>query len=327
MPRRPHYNPAMQIVLPGVLPPSAPIAAELAKRLPTAAPTLYAWMRQGAGTQARFDPHEHGCTPYEAWQLEQAGFHPRPGQPIGAGLGPLRGGGDEAPGEGIWIADLAHIALGTDRASLVPAEALDLTEAEGAALFETARPLFTDTPFDATPLQAYRWRVRLPDGVTWSTASPAAITGQPLSAWWAQDAAARPWRRLFNEIQMVWHDHPVNAERMARGQLPVNGVWLYGGAAPWSRARSAGPAPRVVDDLLAAFQAEDWNAWLQGLERLDADVLRPCANDKGQPATSLTLTLLGRDRRATLNLQARGALLRWLPTREQSWRTWWSPPV
>jgi hypothetical protein len=320
----------MQIVLPGALPPSAPIAEELAKRLPTAAPTLYAWMRQGAGRQAPFDPHEHGCTPFEAWQLEQSGFHPVPGQPIGAGLGPLRAwqqGHNAPPGEHVWIADLAHIALGTDRASLVPAEALDLTDAEGQALFESARPLFAGTLFDAAILQPYRWRVRMPDGISWPAASPGAVIGQPLNAWWTQDPAARPWRRLVNEIQMAWHDHHVNNERAMRGQLPVNGIWLYGGAAPWPRTPAADPAPRLADDLLTAFQAEDWGRWLQSIERLDAETLKPHADEKGRPVSPLTLTLLGRDRRATLELQPRGPLLRWLPAREHAWRTWWSPPV
>lgn len=320
----------MQIVLPGVLPPNAPIAIELAKQLPTTAPTLYTWMRLGTGCQRPFNPYEHGCTPFEAWQLEQTGFQPRPGQPMGAGLGPLRASDNamfDENDENIWIADLAHISLGTDHASLVPADALDLTNTEGMALFDTAHALFTGTPFDAMFLQPYRWRVRIPDEMAWQTASPAVVTGQPLNAWWDQDPTARPWRRLINEIQMAWHDHPVNAERTARGQLPMNGVWLYGGAAPWSCEPATTPMPRVADDLLTAFQTEDWGTWLQILERLDTAMLKPYTNDKGQPTEPLTLTLLGRDRRATLTLQPRGPLLRWLPTREQAWRTWWSPPI
>uniref|UniRef100_UPI0039EEE0A9 hypothetical protein n=1 Tax=Bordetella sputigena TaxID=1416810 RepID=UPI0039EEE0A9 len=326
-------------------------------------------MRQGTGRQARFDPHEHGCTPYEAWQLEQAGFRPVPGQPIGAGLGPFLAAdvdpgfaapagndivagaapdGDMASGrttaagsaptseptaearEPVWIADLAHIALGTDRASLVPPQALDVTAAEGAALFEAARPLFDGTPFQATPLQSFRWRVAIPHGMALPSASPAAVAGQPLNSWWTQDAAARPWRRLLNEIQMAWYDHPVNDQRMARGQLPLNGVWLYGGALPWPRTPAAtapSAVPPSADQLLAASQAEDWAAWLQAIERLDAETLKPRADTQGRPLQPLTLLLLGRDRRATLALQPRNPLLRWLPAREQSWRTWWSPPV
>ena len=49
------------------------------------------------------------------------------------------------------------------------------------------------------------------------------------------------------------------------------------------------------------------------------------------PASAVSVAvngqLLGHDRRATLTLTPRNPLLRWLPLREQSWRTWWSPPV
>ncbi|RCS59602.1 hypothetical protein [Parvibium lacunae] len=39
---------------------------------------------------------------------------------------------------------------------------------------------------------------------------------------------ARQWRRILNEIEMTWHDHPVNQSRQAQ-QLPaINSVWLYG---------------------------------------------------------------------------------------------------
>ncbi|ARP86332.1 hypothetical protein [Bordetella genomosp. 9] len=315
----------MQIVLPGALPPSAPIAEELAKRLPAAAPTLYAWMRQSPGRQIPFDPYEHGCTPFEAWQLEQAGFRPAPGQPMGAGLGPLRAGATAARGEKVWVADLTHIALGTDRASLVPADALALTDAEGASLFDAAQPLFADTPFSAEAIAPFRWRVRLPATLNLPTASPGAVAGHALDAWWTQDAAARPWRRLVNEIQMVWHEHPVNEARVARNQLPVNGVWLYGGAESWTRPAAAVPQPQVVADLQAPFQAEDWGAWLEAIARVDAEVLKPHADAQGRPRRQLSLVALGRDRRATLSPQPRSALLRWLPIREQNWRSWWSP--
>ena len=43
----------------------------------------------------------------------------------------------------------------------------------------------------------------------------------------AGDDAAR-WRRWQDEIQMLLHAHPVNGEREARGQPPVNAVWFWG---------------------------------------------------------------------------------------------------
>jgi len=243
----------MLIVLPGALPASPPIADELAKRLPSTAPTLHAWLRAADARATHFDPHEAGCTPYEAWQLERAGFQPAPGQQAGAGLGPLLAGAwpDSAP---VWIADLTHVALSTESANLLPVEALSLSAEEGAALFAAAQPLFEGTGFAAQPLEPGRWRIQLPDGLHPRIASPAAVGGQSLSGWWNQDAAVRPWRRLMNEIQMVWHDHPVNEARAERGLPPVNTLWLYGGAAPWPMA-SGLPASATAATAGAAAAA------------------------------------------------------------------------
>jgi hypothetical protein len=319
----------MQIVLPGALPASPPIAAELAKRLPSVAPTLTAWLQAANALVAPFDPHKHGCTPYEGWCLQQAGFQPLPGQQLGAGLGPLRAGSAAVAGDGepVWVVDLAHVALGTDRASLIPAVALDLNAEDGAALFEAVRPLFDDSEFRAETLRPHRWRVRLPVGMTLPTASPEAVTGQTLNDWWPQQASARPWRRMMNEIQMVWHDHPVNEARMARGQLPINGLWLYGGAAPWAHASPAHPLPEVLDALQAPCAAEDWSAWLDAIAALDAGTLKPLADAAGAPRQALTVLLLGRERSVRLSLKPRSPLLRWLPPPNKDWRAWWSHPA
>ena len=34
---------------------------------------------------------------------------------------------------------------------------------------------------------------------------------------------------LLNEIQVLLHQHPLNAARRARGLTPVNSLWLWGG--------------------------------------------------------------------------------------------------
>ena len=37
------------------------------------------------------------------------------------------------------------------------------------------------------------------------------------------------WRRWLSEMQMLLHEHPVNASRAARGCVPVTGIWISGG--------------------------------------------------------------------------------------------------
>jgi len=311
----------MQAVIPDALP-DASVAPELARAWPARAPTLLAWLRAAPARVERVDPLADGCTPFEAWQLRRAGFRPEPGQPLAAGMGPLHAGPvpDDEP---VWLAELAHVALGTDHAALLDPAALELDGHDGHALFEAVRPLFAGTGFDAEPLEPRRWRMRLPPGLQPPCATPEAAAGRPVGAWWPQDSALRPWRRLLNEIQMVWHEHPVNQARAERGRAPVNSLWLYGGARAWTPPAAAGPA-RVFGELSGPARAGDWHAWLQALETLDRDALRPLA---GQAPDGLTLVLTGAGRLATLDIPQRGRPWRWLPRKNKDWNAWWTPPA
>ncbi len=314
----------MLIVIPGALP-ALPVAAELAKLLPERAPTLHSWLLAGAARPAAFDVRAHGCTAFESWQLTRAGYTPEPGLLQGAGLGPLLAAGQAPAGDAVWLAELVHLALGADQANLLDPGQMDLLPEETAALLDTARPLFEGTGFAVDALSPQRWRLRLPDGLRPQTASPQVVAGQRLNEWWRQDTETRPWRRLLNEIQMAWHEHPVNDARAARGLAPVNALWLYGGGTPWPIA-PAGPE-RVLTGLDAPQRTGDWSAWLDALAELDAQHLRPLAGKKGVPDTATELLLLGDDRKVALTLKPRGGLLGLLPAPKKNWSAWWSHPA
>ena len=323
----------MLIVIPGALP-SLPVAAELARLLAQRAPVLHGWLQAATAQVETFDTRAQGCTPFEAWQLEQAGYRPAAGTPIGAGLGPLLAGPAVTDDQPVWLAELAHLSLGTDQATLVDPDLMDIHEDEAQALLLAARPSIEGAGFGVTALAPQRWRLALPDDVQPRTASPTAVAGRPLRDWWSQDAAMRPWRRLVNEIQMAWYEHPANENRAARGLPPINALWLYGGAATWPGATAAGhviteaaATPHLFTTLDAAHRAQDWAAWLDALTQLDTQHLRPLAGASGLPTQPVQLVLLGADRRATLTLQPRNRLLAWLPAPKKNWNTWWSRPV
>lgn len=62
---------------------------------------------------------------------------------------------------------------------------------------------------------------------------PLSVMGKRIDAFVEQSRQVLPWYRLINEFQMFMHQHPVNAERQLRGELPVNSLWAWG----------AGPRP------------------------------------------------------------------------------------
>lgn len=350
----------MHIVIPAALPPH-PYAGELAKHLPERAPGFVELLTRGRATLEAFDPVAAGCTAFEAWQLKQAGYVVENPLPLGAGLGPLLAGvaarassavpasikpqsplgsidpvlppGASAPGSvqdnSVWLADLVHLALGTDHASLITADALAPTLKETQSLLDALAPVWADSGFTATLIDARRLRLRLPPGLVPMTASPNAVAGQPLRAWWATDAASRPWRRIVNEIQMVWHDHPVNVARESRGQLPINGLWLYGGAHPWQSPKAAAPGhrPAVLDALTASASMGDWSAWLDAIATLEASTFRPLLAGRTGAPLALTLTLMGEHRVANIAIAPRSPWLRWLPQSKTNWTHWWSLPA
>ncbi len=51
---------------------------------------------------------------------------------------------------------------------------------------------------------------------------------------------------LISEIEMTLHAQPVNAERQARGQPPVNSLWIWGGG--YAPEQSTAPVPPLYSD-------------------------------------------------------------------------------
>jgi len=56
-------------------------------------------------------------------------------------------------------------------------------------------------------------------------------------------------RNLLGEIEMTLHEHPVNLEREANGQWPVNSLWLWGGGRAPDQVTRTQP-PLFSDDAL-----------------------------------------------------------------------------
>lgn len=314
----------MRIVLPGALPDSR-TASGLISHLETAAPTLLAWFRQSKAAILQASPAATGCTPHEYWQLLEAGFKPQPGQRPAAGLAPLRlpSAGNDS-NDPVWAVELVHLSPSRDGAALLPASELDIAEAHSVALFESVHDFFAEAGFGLERATPAIWRIRPPEGCTVAAASPALVSLTSVNDWWPQDDATRPWRRLVNEVQMLWFDHAVNRERFERQQVPVNSLWLYGGAAPAQLAKG-GTLPPAVEPALAASLADaanrqDWGRWLQVLQALEHDTFAP----QGQ-ATPEQLVLTGGDRIVTLEPARRSWLGKWLKRQDNNWRHWWSP--
>jgi hypothetical protein len=344
----------MQIVLPGALPDPRE-ARELASHLPDTAPTLVHWLQQSRAVITAADPARAGCTAYEQWLLKSRGFTPDTGQNLSAGLGPLWGSPALAgnpppsschdtaawpnqtqnaeyteaappylaePRQAIWLAELVHVAPSRDGAALLPARDLAITPGQSVALFQSAQSLMEESGFTAYPSGPQHWRLDLHQHSGSPSASPALVAMTAVNDWWPQDIAARPWRRLVNELQMLWFEHPVNQARAAQGLAPINSLWLFGGARPEQFPAAAQIMPcRVCDNLLAPSLKHDWGGWIGALKELEHTVFQPLAQRRITPE----LVLTGRDRIAELRPARFRSWTHWLPGSRDAWRIWWSP--
>lgn len=310
----------MRIVLPGTLPDPRE-ARELTVHLQKTAPTLLAWLQRAHARTISADPTEAGCTPYEKWQLLAHGFEPGAGQNFATGLGPLLAPGSAQSDQAIWLTELVHVSPSRDGAALLPARELAITPEQSVALFESVDALFADVGFKLYPVDVNHWRIELPQGYSPASASPSLVSITSVNDWWPQDVSGRPWRRLVNEVQMLWFDHPINQARYEQGLAPINSLWLFGGArAGQIRQPAQANAHSVYSDLLDYAVKHDWGGWIFALGELEERVFRPLGVD-AQPE----LVLTGSDRIVELKPQALGRLRQWLPGSREAWRKWWSP--
>ena len=311
----------MRIVLPGALP--DPLEArELTPHLQASAPTLLGWLRQGRARVTAADPARGGCTPYEQWQLLDRGFRPGAEQNFATGLGPLWAQDVAEQDQPVWLVELVHVSPARDGAALLPASELAITAEDSVALFDSVHGLFAEVGFLLQPSDARHWRITLPDGYAPACASPALVSITSVNDWWPQDIASRPWRRLVNEVQMLWFEHPVNQARYRQGLVPVNSLWLFGGASAGQLdAAAARQDDKVCHEPQEYATKHDWGGWLAALAQLEQTLFAPLS---GAKAPELVLT--GTSRIVELApATTLGRWAQWLPGSRNAWSHWWSP--
>ena len=167
----------------------------------------------------------------------------------------------------IWIATPVHLTAGLTRVHLDHRGLLRLPPAELAALAADFRRTFGEGGIAIAPLASGDLLLATPGMAALATPEPARCAGGEVVDALPRGREAAPLRRLTSEIEMWLHSHPLNAERTARGELPVSALWLWGAA-----GRSLPPEPHVATDAPRAFGAD---AWLAGLWHLLGGAARP----------------------------------------------------
>jgi len=212
-------------------------------------------------------------------------------------------------GEAYWLrADPVHLRVMRDRIVLADSDTLELTQPEADALTAAIGQHFGAglSPIACHPK---RWYLRLDAAPRLTTHARSVAVGCDIDPLLPHGDDAMQFRTWLNEVQMLLHDHPVNLARAARGALPINALWLWGGGclpvAPTSTAllyaRNADahalgafcamrvlPLPEqmdisqletagvmLLDDLTHAGQYGDAYGWREALRGLERDWFAP----------------------------------------------------
>jgi len=222
---------------------------------------------------------------------------------------------DTGQSSGAWLmrADPVHLRADQSRLRLFDCHSFTITREEADALVAAFNAYFRETGWELAAPQPQRWYLSLPQPAALQTQSPDRVAGQDIDPCLPRGAEAARWHALLNEIQMLFHSHPVNAAREQRGAPPINSIWPWGGGGLPAQlqprvtrlladhplavglARHAGlpraELPASVRELLAMPGAGctllvddrlewpmhygDIEAWLDGLQALEADWFVP----------------------------------------------------
>lgn len=282
--------------------------------LPEFAPDLVRALQAPAlaSLLTRTSAHERGpraetahALPHEQWLARTLGLS-GDGRPAFAAAA-MRGFGLD-PLDGTWfIVNPAHIQIARSHSMMADLRHLGLLHEEGRALYEAARPLCEEIGHPLLFGDAQTWFLRADDWPGIDSATPDTVVGMDLTDFVPRGKQAMPLRRLQNEVQMLWHVHPVNAAREARRLPAVNSFWLWGAAAQgpgqparltsvgapgWirglsSQALDSPDSVDALDDALAqdgllfidtlsdAAIAADWGTWVLQVQQLEEKLFAP----------------------------------------------------
>lgn len=310
------------LLLPFALPP-----AEHAKDLLAALNTPSLALLLARGSEA--PPHEQ--PPFSASLAHEsllAGTDASNSPPLAHALMSVLG---LPPTDGHWfVLQPAHFHIARDHLVLTDLRALDLDDDASHTLFASIGPLFDESGYALRYGDARHWFLRADDWRSLRTTTPDAATGHNIDVWLPSGEAARSWRKLHNEVQMLWHTHPLNEVREGHGMPRVNALWLWGGAnavtdVPLERARLLTGIDTTTESdawhcdpaLLPAALAGDWSRWLQSMQAIDA----------GRIAQLLASLRAGSIDRLTLQLTDASRVRTWYLTRHGMRKFWRQPSL
>lgn len=173
-----------------------------------------------------------------------------------------------------WMrADPVHLRIEQNHIMLADSQAFQISIEEAEQIVQDLNHNLGNHDFSFFPLHPDRWYIRTPKAPEMFTHTLSHVTCKNINNFLPTGAESIVWHQLFNEIQMLLHEHPINQARESRGELPINSVWFWGGGnmpqltqSPYTRVWSEDDLPRALalaSNTNHAKLTADAQEWLQ----------------------------------------------------------------
>jgi hypothetical protein len=289
---------------------------------------------------------DSACENEFAWLCGRFGVQKQADWPVA----PLAFAGDGGkPGAAYWLhADPVHLRVHNDGLILLAPDILKLDANEARALTTALNRQFEAEGLVFHASHPRRWYLAMPEAPRIRTVTLKEAIGREVNRLLPQGEERLRWHRIFNEVQMLLHAHPVNTAREERGATPVNSLWFWGGGTlpastspfdaiqsddpvmigvatlagiiPVQRSGESGLAAGInalvdIRDAEHAFLRGNMTDWRNALETLDRRRFAPV----------LEALRSGRIGKAVVATVAEGRRYEWSVTRGDSWHIWKRP--
>ncbi|WP_435626462.1 hypothetical protein [Candidatus Ferrigenium straubiae] len=166
--------------------------------------------------------------------------------------------------EGCWLrADPVYLRLQRDQLVLLPE--VEVSVGEAAQLCAALNEHFAGQGMEFFAPHPQRWYLRLDRLPDIETVPLSQAAGRNVRSLLPSGKEAAHWHRMFNEIQMLLHSHPANEDREARGALPLNSLWLWGGgcsfAEPLQKNYDSVSSDEPLAEMFAAAAGASFAGW------------------------------------------------------------------
>jgi len=129
----------------------------------------------------------------------------------------------------IMRADPVHLRADQASLRLFDSTTFNLNAQEAHDLVATFNEYYSREGWQLHAPLPQRWYLILNEAPEFDSVAPMDLAGRDISDGLPRGRDAATWHTFLNEVQMLFHDHPVNLAREQRGEPAVNSIWPWGG--------------------------------------------------------------------------------------------------